>query len=123
MNKKKALIISQDNIDKIKNVLLLFGFSVDVKTEFDKTGKLINDNEYNIIFTDAKLPNMIYFEHIKAIKSNTNYNSVPIFVLSYDGIVETKQVISAGCNDLILHPFTNDKILNALKNIKWSNKD
>ncbi|MFM6213420.1 MAG: ATP-binding protein [Planktothrix sp.] len=74
-----------------------------------------NEWEPHLIFMDMRMPVMDGYEATKYIKSTTKGNATAIIALTASVLEEEKAIVlSAGCDDFIRKPFTEQSIFEAL---------
>ncbi|WP_234996844.1 response regulator [Planktothrix sp. PCC 11201] len=74
-----------------------------------------NQWEPHLIWMDMRMPVMDGYEATKYIKSTTKGNATAIIALTASVLEEEKAIVlSAGCDDFIRKPFTEDHIFEAL---------
>jgi len=74
-----------------------------------------NQWEPHLIFMDMRMPIMDGYEATKYIKSTTKGNATAIIAVTASVLEEEKAIVlSAGCDDFIRKPFTEDQIFGVL---------
>ncbi|SKB15669.1 Multi-sensor hybrid histidine kinase [Planktothrix sp. PCC 11201] len=74
-----------------------------------------NQWEPHLIWMDMRMPVMDGYEATKYIKSTTKGNATAIIAVTASVLEEEKAIVlSAGCDDFIRKPFTEDRIFEAL---------
>jgi two-component system chemotaxis response regulator CheY len=76
----------------------------------------LNDNIYDIIFSDINMPNMDGITLLKHLRNVESYKKTPIFIVSTENEKTTiVQAIMSGATDYIIKPFdpmvVKDKVL------------
>ncbi|WP_202807000.1 hybrid sensor histidine kinase/response regulator [Planktothrix agardhii] len=107
--------------DKEINCLLLIklleplGFEIKVAHNGKEAIAIWEEWEPHLIFMDMRMPVMDGYEATKYIKSTTKGNATAIIALTASVLEEEKAIVlSAGCDDFMRKPFTEDQIFEAL---------
>ncbi|HEY9863568.1 MAG TPA: response regulator, partial [Candidatus Obscuribacterales bacterium] len=107
--------------DKEINCLLLIklleplGFEVKVAENGKEAIAIWEEWEPHLIFMDMRMPVMDGYEATKYIKSTTKGNATAIIALTASVLEEEKAIVlSAGCDDFMRKPFTEDRIFEVL---------
>ncbi|MDX9703436.1 MAG: sigma-54 dependent transcriptional regulator [Candidatus Auribacterota bacterium] len=93
-------------------------FEIAVQTVQDATRALymLNDEQFDVVFTDIKMPNMSGIELLKRIKGQ--FPQTEVVVMTAYGTIETAiEAMKYGAFDYILKPFSVDQIEIVLKKI------
>jgi PAS domain S-box-containing protein len=78
----------------------------------------IEKESYDIILMDIQMPKMNGYEATKAIRSNKNYDEIPIIGLSaYAFDEDIKKALLLGMNDYISKPIDIEKLIEKI--VKW----
>lgn len=115
--RKKALVLDDVKLNQltISSFLQLSGFDVDVEVDGLKGLKIINENKYDLIFSDIEMPNMNGLEFLKRVKSMESHKNIPIVILSS---VNKQDVIDKalhlGAVSYINKPYNREKMITAL---------
>jgi putative two-component system response regulator len=81
----------------------------------DKMFKLLEKILPEVILLDIEMPEMNGFETIKKLKSDERYKSIPVIFLTGNYDEKNKnEAFSLGAVDLIVKPFSNEKLLEAV---------
>jgi two-component system chemotaxis response regulator CheY len=74
--------------------------------------KLPNE-DIDLIITDLNMPNVDGFELIKTVRSNEEFKSTPIIVLSnLSATEEIEKALKFGANSFLAKPFEKEAIIN-----------
>lgn len=118
----KVLIIDDERAIRraLKEILEFEDCSV-MEAENGKQGvEFVNQNSFDLVFCDIKMPQMDGMEVLDAILASGN--EVPIIMISGHGTVETAvQAIKKGAFDFIEKPLDLNRILVTLRNVKDRN--
>ncbi|MEN9304676.1 MAG: hypothetical protein RL264_3105 [Bacteroidota bacterium] len=118
----KVLIIDDERAIRraLKEILEFEDCSV-MEAENGKQGvEFVNQNSFDLVFCDIKMPQMDGMEVLDAIIASGN--EVPIIMISGHGTVETAvQAIKKGAFDFIEKPLDLNRILVTLRNVKDRN--
>jgi signal transduction histidine kinase/DNA-binding NarL/FixJ family response regulator len=77
-----------------------------------ETLQLIKTNKIDIVFLDLLMPNMNGYEVLEYVKNDTNFQNIPIVVVSANVFDEDKQkVFSLGANEFIPKPIDEQLII------------
>lgn len=107
----KVLIVEdeQDILEVLKDFLSFLNIDFDAVLEGEKGLELIESNEYNLIFSNLRLPDISGFEIIK--KARERFTDACISVISGFTDDETKEKAKEfGVNFFIEKPFSFAKI-------------
>jgi len=98
----KKILVVDDSItvrEVERNMLEAVGYKVDVAVDGIDGWHMIHQHNFDLIITDIDMPRMNGIELIHKIKSKSNYNKIPIIVVSYkDRIEDRESVFSAGAD-------------------------
>lgn len=85
------------------------GFEVITTDDSSKVFELIENNDFDIIFTDIQMPGMNGFELVKKIRNSSGKNAqIPIIALSARSDVSEKDFKAAGFTSFIAKPIPFD---------------
>lgn len=112
----KLLIVDDcvDVINILSSLLKLSGYEIDVAFDGIEAMKLLRNNSYNVVITDAEMPGLDGMKLCKFIKSN--YSTVYIIGIS-GSIHGLKGLSDAGADICFSKPFHIDEIRKAIKNL------
>jgi CheY-like chemotaxis protein len=110
----KARILAVDDeavvLDSFRKILVLEGFSVDTVQSGPEALTLLRDHEYDLVFTDLKMPVMDGVEVVKAVKHLRP--DVDVAVITGFGTIETAvETMGFGAADYVQKPFTEDELV------------
>lgn len=115
--RKKALVLDDVKLNQltISSFLQLSGFDVDIEVDGLKGLKIINENKYDLIFSDIEMPNMNGLEFLKRVKSMDSHKNIPIVILSSvnkQDIID--KALHLGAVSYINKPYNREKMISAL---------
>jgi CheY-like chemotaxis protein len=114
--KKKVLVIDDEAIVRVscQRVLEPEGYEVKVTSRGDEALRLMEEEKYDIVLTDLKMPDMDGLEVLKEIKRR--WPDIQVIIITGYGTISTAvQAIKLGAYDYIEKPFTPEDILNVVK--------
>ncbi|MEW6996452.1 ATP-binding protein [Colwelliaceae bacterium BS250] len=89
-----------------KGLLNKLGVNVDIVEDGQQAVDAINEKSYQLVFMDIHMPNMDGHQATRIIRSNKDFDALPIIALTADAQQEhVKQCIDSGMNDFISKPF------------------
>jgi len=115
MANPKILIVddSVSYLSLVNGVLSAEGYNVSIAKNLFKAYRLIQENEPDIILLDLLFPHEHGFAILKKIKTNNDYQDIPVIIISADNDSETiKRAFELGASDFLTKPLN----LQALKN-------
>src|SRR6056297_988517 len=115
MGKSKILIVddSVSYLSLVNSILIAEGYEVLTAKNLFKAYRLIQENEPDIILLDLLFPHEHGFTILKKIKTNNDYQDIPVIIISADNDSETiKRAFELGASDFLTKPLN----LQALKN-------
>ncbi|HBW57850.1 MAG TPA: hybrid sensor histidine kinase/response regulator, partial [Oscillatoriales bacterium UBA8482] len=113
----KILIVDDKEINCLLLIKLLepLGFELKIASNGKEAIAIWNQWEPHLIFMDMRMPIMDGYEATKQIKSTTKGNATAIIALTASVLEEEKAIVlSAGCDDFMRKPFTEDQIFGVL---------
>lgn len=88
-------------------VLTRLGYELLHATKYEEGFEIIKKGKPDLIISETKLNNKGGIELCEALKSDPDYSSIPVVIVSTDGLYETKLAAQkAGCADYITKPVT-----------------
>ena len=115
MSKGKILVIDDEDIVLIscKRALLPEGFEVKTAQNGIQGLKMIEEERFDLVFTDLKMPDIDGMEVLRIIKQRWPETGV-IIITGYQTVDSAVKAIKLGAYDYIEKPFTPDGIINAV---------
>ncbi|WBX77231.1 sigma-54 dependent transcriptional regulator [Tenacibaculum ovolyticum] len=114
---KKILLVEDDVTfsDILKRFLERHNYIIDVSYTISSASSLLKKENYNLVFTDLRLPDGDGITFLKQIKKNNN--DIPVVLMtSYAEISTAVQAIKQGAFDYISKPFNPDEVLEVINN-------
>ena len=114
------LVVENNEINQqiVKEVLELEGFFVDIADNGRIAINKITQNKYDIVLMDLQMPVLDGYSATEEIRTNKNYDTLPIIALSADAMFGTKdKVMKSGMNDYITKPIIQKELFDTL--LKW----
>jgi two-component system chemotaxis response regulator CheY len=101
----------------IKNTLNRIGYTdvVEAAHGVDGLGKMAG---VELVLTDWNMPEMDGLTFVKSLRSNAQYNDVPIIMVTTEAAKkEILEAIKAGVSDYIVKPFTPDTLKEKIQKV------
>lgn len=110
----RARILAVDDeaviLDSFRKILVLAGFSVDTVESGQEALKLVQEREYDFVFTDLKMPLMDGRDVVKSVKHLRP--DIDVAVITGFGTIETAvETMQFGAVDYVQKPFTEDELV------------
>ncbi len=123
---KKALIVEDhpDLLEVLTCQLVKMGFAVvSANTGMEAVEKAIEEKPH-LILMDIMLPGMDGREATRRIRSNPETKEIPILaVTAITDKSQLRECIEAGCNDVIVKPFTSKDLREKIQTILDPHKE
>ncbi len=115
MNNKKILVIDDEAIVRVscERVLKPEGYHVVVTPKGTEAIGMLENEQFDLVLTDLKMPDMDGLEVLKTIKSKWP-DMIVIIITGYGTISTAVQAMKLGAYEYIEKPFTPEDILNAV---------
>ncbi|MDR1219171.1 MAG: response regulator [Treponema sp.] len=121
----RALIVDDvpTNLKVATGLMLPYKLKIDTVTSGMEALKLINENEYDIVFMDHMMPIMDGIETLHKIREKgEKYQNLPVIVLTANAVVGMKEMfMNEGFDDYLSKPIDTSKLDAIL--LKWIPKD
>ena len=119
---KKVLLVEDNQMNLMLFSLLLKRLGVQITTASDgeQALKLFNNNHFDVLLTDIQLPKLRGDEMARIIRQNPDSvkASTPIIALTASTLIsEIEEYLGAGINQVVLKPFSNDKLKSILSEL------
>ena len=112
MNKSRILVVDDESVvrEGLRRVLGGDRFSVEVTSSGRAALDMMQDEEFELVITDLKMPGMSGMEVLKAIK--ILQPEVPVIIITGFSTVDTAvDAMKSGATDYIAKPFTPELLL------------
>ncbi|MHB1660907.1 MAG: sigma-54-dependent transcriptional regulator [bacterium] len=118
MNDKRKILIIDDEksiLDSIAILLKFEGYDIFTAENVNSAKKLIDENYFNLIISDVKMPEMSGIDFIKYFKNeridlSAKYKQLPIVLMTaYSDIKTGIEAIKLGAFDYLTKPFDNEE--------------
>ncbi|MFK5970415.1 MAG: response regulator [Candidatus Marithrix sp.] len=120
-NNTKILLVEDDLISQklVKLILTKRGFLVSVADNGIEAIKILETNDFDVIFMDIQMPEMNGNATTRLIRKNPKYNDLPIIAMSANTMMNDKEKsLAAGMNDYIIKPIDTKQLFATLN--KWT---
>ncbi|SRR5574344_1451915 len=122
------ILIVDDNPKYLKDALPMYGYDVVAVTDGLQALKLLGKKEkFDLILLDVMMPNMNGWETLKAIRNQSDTETIPVIMLS--AVNEDQKIVSGlkiGADDYITKPFILPNLLArieaVLRRTNWNKK-
>jgi diguanylate cyclase (GGDEF)-like protein len=111
MKKDKILVTDDDQSirEMLFDMIHLFGYECRVASNADEALKLLKEDDFSIIISDIKMPEIDGISLTKMIKEN--FPDIDVMIITgYETDYSFKDVIKAGASDFVTKPFSIDEI-------------
>lgn len=114
----------ESNLLVARGMLESYGFKVEtIQRGTDVVDYLLKSAESDmlpsVILLDILMPEMDGYEVLNAIRSHRILDDIPVIAVTANGFDEAKdKAISAGFNDYVRKPYTEESILNAIEKLE-----
>lgn len=119
--KQHILVVDDSITTRIleKNILENHGYQVTTACDGQEALNTIKKQHFDLIVTDVLMPNMDGFELTKQIKSNDQYQHLPVVIVTtLDSDAEKKQGMDAGANAYIVkHEFESRVLIDIVRQL------
>lgn len=119
MTMAKLLIIDDERgiRNTLREILSDEGYEVDVAENGKQGLEMTQTKDYDLVFSDIKMPELDGIELLTALKTGDEPLEVPVVMISGHGDVETAvQALKIGAYDFLLKPLDLNRILITTKN-------
>ncbi|GMT47792.1 MAG: hypothetical protein IEMM0007_1358 [bacterium] len=119
MSKGRVLVIDDEAIVRIscQRVLTPEGYDVVATSRGDEAIELLENEHFDVVLTDLKMPDMDGFEVLKIIKER--WPDIQVIIITGYGTISTAvEAIKLGAFEYIEKPFTPEDILRVVTKAK-----
>lgn len=118
---EKTILIADDS-DSVRDLVAFTlknaGYQVLEGMDGKDALKHLDGSSINLVITDLNMPHMDGIGLVKAIRANSNYQYVPVLLLTTESHASKKQEAKeAGATGWIVKPFVPEKLLEAVKRV------
>ena len=116
--KKSKILIIEDDADLRESLSDLLGATYDIEVaENGLIGlKQALRNPPDLILLDLKMPDMDGFQTCKLIRSDPEYDGIPVIIVSgYNSADDRTQAFENGADDFVAKPFSNSEMLSRIQ--------
>lgn len=117
MNEKaRILVVDDEEIVRIscERILSPAGYRVDVTPDGRKALQMLEQNKYDLVLSDLKMPHMDGMEVLAEIKKRTPQARV-IIITGYSTVEIAVKAIKMGAYNYIEKPFNPETLISAVK--------
>lgn len=108
---------SRDGREMLQALLSMKGYSVLAAADGNSAVEIALESLPDLVFLDLELPGLDGLSVARDLRSYSNFERVPIIILSGHDPMEHKQsAIDAGCTDYLLKPVDFEKLDEILQN-------
>jgi CheY-like chemotaxis protein len=122
----KAKILCVDDeaviLDSFRKILVLDGYSIDTVENGQEALGLIQTHHYDFLFTDLKMPEMDGLEVTKSVK-HVRPDIDVVIITGYATVETAVECMKFGAMDYVQKPFTEDELLEFVKNLLIKRED
>ena len=124
MSKGKILVIDDEDIVRLScsRSLVPEGYELKMAKNGPEGLKLLEEETFDLVLTDLKMPNMDGIEVLGTIKEKWPKTDV-VIVTGYQTVETAVKAIKIGAFDYVEKPFTPDSLLATVANVFRSRKD
>lgn len=116
MSRPRILVIDDEEIVRVscKKCLIPEGYDVDVAANGVEGLSMTENNRYDVILTDLKMPDMDGMEFLVKVKERHPDTKV-IMITGYSTVEHAVKAMRMGAYNYIEKPFTPDALIEAVK--------
>lgn len=116
MSRPKILVLDDEEIVRVscKKCLTPEGYDVDVAANGVEGLAMTENNRYDVILTDLKMPDMDGMEFLAKVKERHPDTKV-IMITGYSTVEHAVKAMRMGAYNYIEKPFTPDALIDAVK--------
>ena len=114
----RVLFVEDDAMNRrvVRDMLGVAGLDMSEAPEAETGLKMIDENDYDLILMDLRMPGMDGLSAIRNIRARGDLKgALPIIVVTADMAVNIREnCLAAGANDVILKPVAMDLLFDAI---------
>ena len=117
MKKKRLLIVDDDPqiLNMLGDILEDAGYSLSFSANGEEALKKLEEEEFQLVISDVRMPGIDGFELLKAIKER--FNSIKVILMTgYTDDYDISDALILGADDYITKPFNISRVLMAIGN-------
>ncbi len=116
MSRPRILVLDDEEIVRVscKKCLIPEGYDVDVAANGVEGLAMTENNRYDVILTDLKMPDMDGMEFLAKVKERHPDTKV-IMITGYSTVEHAVKAMRMGAYNYIEKPFTPDALIDAVK--------
>lgn len=119
--KMKILVVDDFSTMRriVKNILKQIGFSnIDEAEDGNNALLKLKQEKFDMVVSDWNMPNMTGLDLLKAIRSDSVINNMPVLMVTAEAKKENVlEAIQAGVNNYVVKPFTADTLKDKIEKI------
>ena len=112
------LFVEDDAMNRrvVRDMLTVAGASMDEAPDAETGLRMINDNDYDIVLMDLRMPGMDGLTAIRHIRARTDDKAaIPVIVVTADTALDIcRDCIDQGADEVILKPVAMNKLFDAI---------
>lgn len=110
MNKKKTILIADDSPTMramlVSTIEILGDYHIVEASSGFEALRLLPREKVDLILTDINMPDINGLELISYLRNNSNYRSIPVFIISTEGsLKDIEKGKLLGANEYLIKPF------------------
>ncbi len=116
----KKILITEDS-PTMRSLLVsaiesLDGYQIIEATSGFEALRLLPREEVDLIITDINMPDINGLELISYVRSNPNYRSIPLFIISTESSEkDLERGIALGADEYLVKPFNPEQLLGLIR--------
>src|SRR5262249_27007395 len=110
----KKILIVEDQTDTLDLLALMFkheGYKVFTAQDGQEGFDLACKEQPDLILTDLMMPNLDGIEMIQLLRNESQFQNVPIIVMTAYGEIRAKEALNAGANEAVHKPIPFDHLI------------
>jgi len=123
----RILFVEDDQMNRrvVRDMLGVAGLDMSEAAEAEAGLRMIDDNEYDLVLMDLRMPGMDGLTAIRSIRARGDAKAtLPIIVVTADMAANIRDTcLDAGADDVILKPVAMDRLFDAIGRMVASRGD